>query len=288
MPRAKTPDGQAALDALVAAPRRALVALDYDGTLAPIAADPQAAVPAPGAVDALVACSRVFGTVALLTGRAALGPVTLAGLDRVAGLEHLVVLGHYGHERWSPVTGLTAPPEHPGIDAVRRELPLLLAATGDGVYVEDKGLSVAVHTRRCPDPDTALERVADVVTKLAVTTGLDVQRGRLMIELRPPGAVDKGVALRTIVAERVPSAVLFAGDDVVDLPAFAALPAMRSTGIPAVGVFVANPEAPPDVAAAADLVVTDPPAMVDLLHTLARDADAARPTKSVPEDWTRG
>src|SRR5687767_16021879 len=80
-------------------PQRALLALDYDGTLAPIVTVPDQALPAPGAVAALVRCCATFGTVAILTGRPALGPVRLAGLDRVAGLEHLTVLGHRSEER---------------------------------------------------------------------------------------------------------------------------------------------------------------------------------------------
>src|SRR5215475_9382478 len=67
----RTAAGRAGLDAVRAAPGRALVALDYDGTLAPIVADPARAWPADGAVDTLRRLAGVVGTLAVVTGRPA-------------------------------------------------------------------------------------------------------------------------------------------------------------------------------------------------------------------------
>ena len=63
LPRPATPEGRAGLDALLARPGQALLATDFDGTLAPIVADPRAARPLPGAVPALRRLARVVGTV---------------------------------------------------------------------------------------------------------------------------------------------------------------------------------------------------------------------------------
>src|SRR6185312_10732075 len=63
--------GQAGWDAIVAAPERALVALDYDGVLAPIVDDPDQAVPAPGAIETLRRLAGRVGTLAVVTGRPA-------------------------------------------------------------------------------------------------------------------------------------------------------------------------------------------------------------------------
>ena len=73
LPRPATPEGRAGLDALLARPGQALIATDFDGTLAPIVADPRAARPLPGAVPALRRLARVVGTVAVITGRPAAG-----------------------------------------------------------------------------------------------------------------------------------------------------------------------------------------------------------------------
>jgi trehalose 6-phosphate phosphatase len=248
------------LAALVADPAHALVTLDYDGTLAPIVARPEDAVPAPGALAALTACARTFGTVAIVTGRPATVVVALAG---AADVDRLLVLGHYGEECWTRATGLTAPPEHPGVPEARR---LLHERLPDGARIEDKGLSVALHTRSAADPDAALLRATALAEEVAAETGLAVNHGRYVVELRAPGARDKGDAIRALVAERSPTGLLFAGDDLVDLPAYEAVRAFGG-----VGVFVDNPEAAA-VRAYADVVLPDTDACVAFLHALAEAA----------------
>ena len=273
LPTASTPRGAAGLAALLAEPARAVIALDYDGTLAPIVEHPEHAQPAAGAVDALVNCARAFGTLALITGRPALGPVHLAGLDGVGGLEHLVVLGHYGDERWTPATGLERPEEHPGVAVVRARAAQLLAELGadPAVIVEDKGISVALHTRAADDPDGELARLLPAFIGLAVETGLEIQRGRLVLELRAHGT-DKGQALRSLLTDHKAGSVLFAGDDVVDAPAFAVVAALRDTGCPGVNVFVENHEVPAGLREQCDIVLPSPDAMIAFLHELAAAA----------------
>ncbi len=138
-----------------------------------------------------------------------------------------------------------------------------------GAWLEDKGESFAVHVRRAADPAGALAALTGPLAAVAADTGLVVQPGRLVLELRPGGA-DKGSALRSLAAELEPgpSAVLYVGDDLGDLPAFAAVGSMREQGVPAWAVAVASDETP-EVAAAADLVVADPAAVVRLLSGLA-------------------
>ena len=157
LPVPVTPEGRAGLDAVLADPGRALVALDFDGTLSPIVADPAAARAHPGAVPALRQVAAVVGTVAVITGRPAASAVELGGFRDVPGL---TVLGHYGLERWAD-GALESPPPPPGVEAARAELPALLAGAGapDGTRIEDKGHAVAVHTRRAADPQAALDRL---------------------------------------------------------------------------------------------------------------------------------
>src|SRR5688572_25592746 len=117
-----TAAGREGLQALRARPSSALVALDYDGTLAPVVARPEQAVPAPGALDALVALAPRVGQLALVTGRPADVVVALAGLSAVDGLQ---VLGQYGAQRWSS-GGLDSPPPLPGVETARAALPALV------------------------------------------------------------------------------------------------------------------------------------------------------------------
>ena len=266
-PRAATPDGQAGLDALLSRPRQALIGTDFDGTLAPIVADPRAARALPGAVPVLTKLVKMVGTVAVITGRPAADAVAYGGLDAVPGL---IVLGHYGWQRWQDgeVTGPGAPP---AVQAARQALPGLLRQAGapDGTWVEDKGHALAVHTRRAAAPEPALRLLREPLEDLAARLGLAAEPGRMVIELRPPG-VDKGAALTGLVTERAADSVLFCGDDLGDLPAFAALRALRAAGIPGCAVASASAESP-RVAAAADLVVDGPEGIVALLAAIATE-----------------
>jgi trehalose 6-phosphate phosphatase len=276
MPRAATAEGQAGLDAILADPAHALIATDFDGTLAPIVADPAAAAALPGAPWALARLAASAGTVAIITGRPAADAVTLGGFADVAGL---IVLGHYGGERWHDGE-LTAAAVPAGVARVRRELPGVLVAAGApaGTRIEDKGTALAVHTRQAADPEAALARLREPLAALAAAAGLALEPGRFVLELRAPGT-DKGTALRELAAERAARAVLFCGDDLGDLAAFAAVRALRADGVPGCTVCSQSPETP-RVAGEADLVVAGPAGVVDLLRVLA-DA-VSGPVASTP------
>ncbi len=210
------------------------------------------------------------GTVAIITGRPAAEAAEYAGLSAAPGV---VVLGHYGSERWEGGR-LSSPPPPPGLAAARAELPGLLSAAGAGagIFVEDKGYAIAVHTRRTARPQAELERLRDPVSALAERTGLAVEPGRFVLELRPPGS-DKGLALKDLVAERSATAVMFCGDDLGDLPAFRAVRELRAAGTPGLTVCSGSAEVP-ELTADADLVVAGPAGVTQLLDRLA-DAWAA-------------
>jgi trehalose 6-phosphate phosphatase len=273
LPVPLSPEGRAGLAALLDDPGRALVALDFDGTLSPIVADPAKARAHPGAVPALREVAAVVGTVAVITGRPAASAVDLGGFEAVPGL---IVLGHYGLERWADGT-LDSPPSLPGVEAARARLPGLLARAGapDGTRIEDKGHAVAVHTRQAADPQAALDRLRDPLAGLAAQYGLAVEPGRMVIELRPQG-MDKGQALRTLVQQQKPSAVMFCGDDLGDVAAFDAVRELRREGVPGLTVFSGSAEVTA-LAQPADLVVDGPDGVVALLGALASAVTGARP-----------
>ncbi|MEJ1200909.1 MULTISPECIES: trehalose-phosphatase [unclassified Streptomyces] len=270
LPTPATAAGREGLDALLAAPGRAVIALDFDGTLAPIVADPDRARAHPDAVPALAALAPKVASVAVITGRPAEVAVHHGGFADVPGLDHLVVLGHYGAERWDAATGaLTTPEPHPGVAAVRAELPGLLerSGAGQGTWIEEKGHAVAVHTRRAPDPQAAFDTLRAPLADLATRHGLIVEPGRMVLELRPPG-MDKGAALREYVRELDAGAVLYAGDDLGDLPAFTAVDTLRTEGTPGLLVCSGSEEVP-DLRKRADVVVDGPEGVVHLLRSLA-------------------
>lgn len=274
LPTPASPAGRDGLAAILTRPTRAVIALDFDGTLAPIVPDPEQARAHPDAVPALAALAPKIASVAVITGRPAGVAVRHGGFAGVPGLEHLVVLGHYGAERWDAVSGtVSAPAPHPGVAAVRAELPGVLDRIGawQGTWIEEKGRAVAVHTRRAGDPQAAFEALREPLTDLATRHGLIVEPGRMVLELRPPG-MDKGVALLEYVRGIGAEAVLYAGDDLGDLPAFAAVDKLRSDGIPGLIVCSGSSEVA-ELADRADLVVDGPPGVVRLLSVLAAQLD---------------
>lgn len=272
-----SPDGSAGWRAVLADPGRALVACDFDGTLAPIVSDPAQAYAHPDAGVVLARLGTVIGVFAVVTGRPAEVVLRLADLRRLPGL---VILGQYGVERWEGGT-LTAPPSPPGVAAVRSALPELLAELGvSGARLEDKGRAVAVHVRSLPEPGEALERLRGPLERLADRHGLVVEPGRLVLELRAPG-MDKGRALRDLVRERHPSALVYAGDDLGDLAAYDAVDELRRTGTPGILVCAESTEQPA-LAARADVVVDGPDGVVGWLGQLADVLGAERLNRQRP------
>lgn len=270
LPTPVTPAGRDALDAILGHPGDAVIALDFDGTLAPIVPDPEQARAHPDAVAALAALAPKVHSVAVVTGRPAAVAVRYGGFAGVPGLERLTVLGHYGAERWDAATGeVTAPDAHPGVAAVRAELPAVLdrAGAGQGAWIEDKGRAVAVHTRRAADPQATFDALRAPLTDLAARHGLIVEPGRMVLELRPPG-MDKGVALRQYVIDSAAGAVLYAGDDLGDLPAFGAVEKLRAEGTPGLLVCSGSTEVT-ELSDRADLVVDGPEGVVGLLMKIA-------------------
>src|SRR4051812_16689968 len=266
-PEPRTPEGAAALRELLAHPESAVIALDYDGTLAPIVARPEDARPSPGVVPNLVELSRCVGAVVIITGRPAGQVVALAELAAVEGLERLVILGQYGRERWDAATGeVVAPPVPQGVEEVRRKLPLMLAEAPDGVTIEDKGSALVVHTRQAAEPAVALGRLQGPLAALAERHGLVVEPARLAAELRPPG-YDKGRALRGAAADHDAHVVVFVGDDLGDVPAYDAVEDLRSDGRLGLTVCSASDEVP-ELRERADLVLDGPAGVLGFLNAL--------------------
>jgi trehalose 6-phosphate phosphatase len=253
--------------AVVGDPAGTLLALDFDGTLAHVVDDPATAFAHAHAVDALARLGPLLGQIAIITGRPVGQALELGGFIGRPGFESLVVCGQYGAERWAAATGETSAPEPP--ESVRRVagmLPEWLADHGaDHVRVEDKGLAVAVHTRGLEVG--LLDELVGPLTALAGEHGLTVEPGRQVVELRAPGP-DKGVALDQLVHQAAARQVVFAGDDLGDLPAFETVERLRSKGIGGLLVCSASDEQDALVALS-DLVLDGPDAVATWLGSLA-------------------
>ncbi|MGI5238076.1 trehalose-phosphatase [Dactylosporangium sp. CA-139066] len=267
----RTPEsaaGAAGLTAILDRPQEASLAFDFDGVLSPIVADPVQSRPYPGMVAALGRLAELVGSVSIITGRPVDAVLRLGDLGELAALEHFSIFGLYGMQRWDWASrSVVSEPVPAGVEAARDELPALLDRPElRGVAIEDKAMSVAVHTRRADEPYQAFEALRAPLRALAERYGLALEPGRMVLELRPPG-VDKGHALEAIVERHGARSVAYFGDDLGDLAAFDAVERLRETGVPGLKVCSGSDEVP-QLAARADLIVDGPPGVLEFVEGL--------------------
>ncbi|WNV75589.1 trehalose-phosphatase [Geodermatophilus sp. DSM 44513] len=237
-------DLAAALPAL-ARRRPLLVASDYDGVLAPLVGDPSAAVPVPGAAEALARlAARDDVVVALVSGR---GVADLQAVSGFRGAHRWI--GSHGAEYDGPLTGQLAARR----DALAERLAPLVAAV-PGARLEVKPASVAVHVRQVADRAAATALLAEA--DAAADPSLTKKPGKEVLELAVTDA-DKGSALLRLRADVGAAAAVYLGDDRTDEDAFRAL----SPGDLTVKVG--------DGDTVARYRIADPAAVVVLLDTLA-------------------
>jgi trehalose-phosphatase len=229
---------------LAAEPERAALFLDVDGVLAPIAQRPEdARVP-----DAARACLRQlvgrYGLVACVTGR----PSDVA--REMVGVDGLTYVGEHGLEL-DPRAAEWAAQVH------------AFARRHAWQFLEEKTLSSAFHYRRAADPEAArlaLEKIASD----ALGEGFRTRWGRFVLEVLPPVDVNKGTAVRALLAQSKLRRALYAGDDTTDLDGFAALDGLEL----AVRVAIVSSEGPSALGERADLLVGSTEAFVELLSQL--------------------
>jgi trehalose 6-phosphate phosphatase len=241
---------------------------DVDGTLAPIVAVPEAASVPDATRELLVGLKGRYALVACLSGRRG------ADARRVVGVDSLTYIGNHGLEYLAPGSprAETVPAAASHAPAVRSfataaDTPELRQA---GVRLEDKEAIWAFHWRQAPDEGSA-RGILDRVAEAASREGLVPHWGRKVLEIRPPVAMDKGIALaRLLRRSNHVEAALYAGDDTTDLDAFRKLNELRSSGelTRAVCIGVRSDEGPEEIAGEADLVVEGPSGLRELLALL--------------------
>lgn len=252
------------------------VLLDFDGVLAPIVDDPSAALPDPTAAAAVEALAATLPLVACVTGRPALQARALLGVETIA------YTGLHGAEVLAPGAGTPVVPEAFAADAAA-VAQLVEDARGEpgglaGLEVEEKGPIVALHWRRAADPQAAEARARELGAR-AEAAGLRSGSGRAVLELRPALQRTKGDGAEALLGDA--SAVrhaVFAGDDVTDLDGFARLRELVAAGRldGATLVAVGGDDAPPQVAAAADLTLASPAELGAFLAAIAAAAGGGK------------
>jgi trehalose 6-phosphate phosphatase len=197
--------------------------IDLDGTIVPIAPQPDEVIASPACRVVLRrALDQLSGRLAVLSGR------TISSVDEVLGGVVRCVAGVHGLQRRTPLGVLHLEPPHARVADAASVLEALAKAQ-PGLVVEAKGPSVAVHYRAVPSAEDA---ILEAVDRLADASGLVVQRGKAVAELRTPGP-DKGSALGRFMLEApfAGSRPLFIGDDLTDEDGFAEALKLGGVGI---------------------------------------------------------
>ncbi len=274
-------EGERKYAAVVRAAAETIVGLDFDGTLAPIVDDPAQAHIHPEAGDVLVDLAGQVLAVAVVTGRPARQALDLGGLEHVgnaigdAGRE-LYLFGQYGNERWSSTNRRVIGPRPPhGLATFIADLPRLLRRLGaEDAHIEEKGLAVAVHTRRLDDPEATFDALLPAIREQAARHDLVVEPGKQVIEVRSSG-MHKGIVVERLVEELDARGFLFVGDDLGDVEAFEAVAVLAKSGLATLLVCSESSEESA-LRRLSDVVVQGPEGVLDLLRQLTTDAAALR------------
>ena len=184
-----------------------LLAFDYDGTLAPIAARPEDAHMRPATRELLAEVARTYPTV-VISGRA---------LADVTAMVSTVPLWYvYGNHGLEPAGPGSQAPEEASVWAAQLA-PRLPASLG--IRIEDKGHTLTLHFRGAPDRDGAIAAIEDAIEALP---DVSVLRGKDAINLLPRGGGNKGVALTQARTTFDCQQAIYVGDEETDEAAFAA------------------------------------------------------------------
>jgi trehalose 6-phosphate phosphatase len=247
---------------------------DLDGTLSAIAPTPDAATLLPGVADLLVQALSSFDLVAVVSGR------TTTDAQRMVGVPGILYIGNHGLEHLNEdgVTIHVRPEAEPWVRAINHVLANIqgpLIERYPKLMVERKGVTATIHLRGIEEPQQAEEAIYRAIVEAASPEGLRVTRGKLVVELRPPLDVDKGVAIEDFIRARGLRGAIYLGDDQTDIDAFRTLQRLTSEGVcQGVAVAVLHDEAPAALAAEADMSLPDAEATPGFLQWLLANAPA--------------
>jgi trehalose 6-phosphate phosphatase len=224
---------------------------DLDGTLSPLVPRRQDAQVPPGVREALLALSGRLSLVAIVSGRSARD-----AMERV-GLPGLLYVGNHGLERlWRGRVRVLreAQPYIPRLRRLAQDLKELL--TLEGIDIEEKEASLAIHYRLSRDRRLARREIHRVLGELGVTEWARVLEGKAIVDILPPVEVNKGTALSSLVRGRRLRGALFLGDDLTDVDAFRALRSLsRRPTFKGFSIVVLGEESPPWLAGEADFTL---------------------------------
>lgn len=198
-----SPPGEAALRRQIG--RRTLLAFDFDGTLAPIVAQPDHAG-TPSAVRNAMRRLCALAPVAIITGRA------VSDIRERLGFSPAFLVGNHGTEGLPGQIESDLP--HPVVAAWEAQFLALAERLPAGTHIENKGRSLSLHYRMAENREFARRELEALVRDLQPLP--NSFGGKCVINLLPPNAADKFDALLALARETDAANAFFVGDDVTD------------------------------------------------------------------------
>jgi trehalose 6-phosphate phosphatase len=193
--------------------------------------------------------SRYLLRIAIISGR------DTDALKARLPIDGLIFVGNHGLEERNGESRLVAAakPFTSALERAADAIARLQETRSAGVHVERKRAGVSVHFRNAADPPETAALLRPVLERIAEDERLQLHAGRMVWELRPPVAINKGGVLRQLAATFHPAAIIYVGDDLTDADAFSTLKAM--TGAATLAVGVCSLEVPAATFADCDLIV---------------------------------
>lgn len=241
--------------------------LDVDGTISEIADTPEAASVSSIIKEHMQQLAKRLPLVAIISGR------SVESVREMLDLDDLVYVGNHGLEWWARKRSWTMP----GVKPYRQEIT---RAIGDiqqrirteGVVIENKGATAAIHFRQAKDARTAKEAIIGAIYSSTAAQALDVKVGKMVVELRPPLRLNKGWAVGRLARAFRLRGMVYLGDDTTDLDAFDRIRRLRSSGTTrGLAAAVLGPETSPLVVESADVTLQGVPEVERFLRWLVQE-----------------
>lgn len=240
------------------------VLCDIDGTVAPIVSHPEDARISPRAHAALEELIARGVGVAFVTGRA------LEMARQMVGIPGAYFAANHGLNILTDGRIETSEAVRPYVEWAQHVVEDVCSINVPGLIVEEKGPVVAFHYRNAESESAALEAIEAAIKRSEHARYFRVQRGRKVLELRPPLEIDKGTAVKALVRRLGARSVLCLGDDATDMDMFRGVDELRAKGVPGVSIAVWSPELAPEVMEATDYYVYGVEGVEWLLEELVR------------------
>lgn len=173
---------------------------------------------------------------------------------RMVGMENAVYVGNHGLSVWEGGQEETVDTTTTGfIYSARSTLEELAGLKMPGLVLEDKGPVIAIHYRQAPDKVAARHQILAAINASSSAQSFQIHEGRMVIELRPTVAVNKGTIIPQLVERHSLRGFVCLGDDLTDVDMFRA--ASELTDIATASVAVTSPEVSPKVTKSANYSV---------------------------------